>query len=188
MSTAEPAPAADPTPTVRERDPFEARFALHASGLLRQFNDAGVVDAADVHVARELGRLGGEGYEAVLLAVALAVRGPRLGHVHVDLARIRDTAAVDAEEPIDLAALDWPEPRAWIARVSASPLVTAGEEPASVGEVRPLRLVGSWLYLDRYWAEEVGVARSLRAMAAGPPDAVNDALLRDGLSRLFGAE
>jgi exodeoxyribonuclease V alpha subunit len=172
----------------RERDPFEARFALHASGLLRQFNEAGVVDAADVHVARGLGRLGGERDETVLLAVALAVRGPRLGHVHVDLAQIRDTAAVDAEDPIDLAALDWPEPRAWIARVGASPLVTAGDRAAAAEEVRPLRLVGSWLYLDRYWAEEVGVARSLRAMAAGPPGAVDPALLQDGLARLFGAE
>jgi exodeoxyribonuclease V alpha subunit len=180
--------AIEPGVPARERDPFEARFALHASGLLRQFNEAAVIDSADVHVARELARLGGESDEAVLLAIALAVRGPRLGHVHVDLARIRDTAAVDAEEPIDLAALDWPEPRAWIAHVSASPLVTAGEEPASIGEVRPLRLVGSWLYLDRYWAEEVGVARSLRAMAAEPPGGVDAQLLQDGLARLFGAE
>ena len=184
MSTTEPTTPA-PAP-VRERDPFEARFALQASGLLRQFNEAGVVDAADVHVARELARLGGESDETVLLAVALAVRGPRLGHVHVDLSRIRDTAAVDAEEPIDLAALDWPEPQEWIARVGASPLLTPGDEPSA--EVRPLRLVGSWLYLDRYWAEEVGVARSLRAMAAVPPDAVDRELLRDGLARLFGAE
>lgn len=197
MSTGEPAPTTEPGSTAEsgataeltlapERDPFDARFALHASGLLRQFNEAGVVDAADVHVARELGRLGGESDESVLLALALAVRGPRLGHVHVDLSRIRDTAAVDAEDPIDLTALDWPEPQSWIARVGASPLLTAGDGPAA--EVRPLRLVGSWLYLDRYWAEEVGVARSLRAMAAVPPDAVDEELLRDGLARLFGAE
>jgi exodeoxyribonuclease V alpha subunit len=171
----------------RERDPFEARFALHASGLLRQFNEAGVVDAADVHVARELGRLGGESDETVLLAVALAVRGPRLGHVHVDLAQIRDTAAVDAEEPVDLAALDWPEPAAWVTRVGASPLVAMGDHPAA-SNIRPLRLVGSWLYLDRYWAEEVGVARSLRAMAAAPPPAVDPDVLADGLARLFGEE
>jgi len=110
-----------------ERDPFEARFARQASGLLREFNEAGVIDAADVHVARELGRLSGESDDAVLLAAALAVRGPRLGHVHVDLGQIRDTAAVDAEEPVDLATLAWPEPGAWIARVSASPLVAAGD-------------------------------------------------------------
>ncbi len=182
--------AADPAPPVftRERDPFDARFSLHASGLLRQFNDAGVVGAADVHVARELARLAGESDETVLLAVALAVRGPRLGHVHVDLARIRDTAAVDAEEAIDLSALNWPEPRAWIAAVSASPLVTDGDGPAAAADVRPLRLVGSWLYLDRYWAEEVGVARSLRAMAGTPPSGVDTKVLADGLSRLFGAE
>jgi exodeoxyribonuclease V alpha subunit len=179
-----PDPARDPA---RERDPFAARVALQASGLLRQFNDAAVVDAADIHVARELGRLSGEGDETVLLAAALAVRGPRLGHVYVDLARIRDTAAVDAEEPIDLAALDWPEPEAWIARVSASPLVATGDRPVA-GEVRPLRLVGSSLYLDRYWAEEVGVARALQAMAARPPSGVDPELLSGGLSRLFGAE
>ena len=182
MSTTEPA-----APTARERDPFEARFVIQASGLLREFNEAAVIDAADVHVARELGRLAGERDETVLLAVALAVRGPRLGHVHVDLAQIRDTAAVDAEEPIDLAALDWPEPRAWTAQVAASPLVTAGDGPAAAAaDVRPLRLVGSWLYLDRYWAEEVGVARSLRAMGATPPAGVDAARLRDGLARLFG--
>jgi exodeoxyribonuclease V alpha subunit len=188
MSAADPIPSA----AAREReggwDQFDPRFSLHASGLLRQFNEAGVIDAADVHVARELARLGGERDETVLLAVALAVRGPRLGHVHVELAQIRDTAAVDAEEPIDLAALAWPEPQAWIAAVSASALVTDGDRPAAAGEVRPLRLVGSWLYLDRYWAEEVGVARSLRAMADAPPSGVDPELLSEGLSRLFGAE
>ena len=198
MSTTEPT-----APETRERDPFEARLALGASGLLRQFNDAGVVAAADVHVARALGRLGGESDETVLLAIALAVRGPRLGHVHVDLASIRDTAAVDAEEPVDLAALDWPEPEAWVARVAASPVIavgepTAGEPPArgthaavdraALHEPRPLRLVGSWLYLDRYWAEEVGVAASLRALADAPPAGIDPELLAAGVARLFGDE
>ena len=70
-----------------ERDPFDARLALQASGALREFNRAGVLSAADVHVARRLGTLAGEDDEGVLLAVALAVRAPRLGHVLVDLAR-----------------------------------------------------------------------------------------------------
>jgi len=171
-----------------ERDPFEARFARQASGLLREFNEAGVIDAADVHVARELGRLSGESDDAVLLAAALAVRGPRLGHVHVDLGQIRDTAAVDAEEPVDLATLAWPEPGAWIVRVGASALVAAGDlanpDPA---HPRPLRLVGSWLYLDRYWAEEVQVARALRGLGAETVSGVNTGLLDDGLARLFAA-
>ena len=80
---------------IDELDPFEARIAAGASGLLRAFNRAGVLSAADVHVARRLGQLGSEDDEGVLLAVALAVRAPRLGHVHVDLESIRGTAAVE---------------------------------------------------------------------------------------------
>ncbi|MGO9954920.1 MAG: exodeoxyribonuclease V subunit alpha [Solirubrobacteraceae bacterium] len=164
-------------------DPLAPRLARHASGLLREFNQAGVLAAADVHVARRLGALGGEDDEAALLAAALAVRGPRLGHVHVDLTRIRDTAAVDGEEQVDLGDLSWPATQDWIARVRASPLVAIGDD-ASDG-ARPLRLVGTWLYLDRYWAEEVQVARSLRAMGDRRPEIRPD-VLREGLRRLFG--
>ena len=92
-------------------DPFEARRATGATGLLREFNDIGVLSAADVHVAARLGELVGEESEAVRLAVALAVRGPRLGHVFVDLATIRDTASVESDEPVDLSELPWPRNR-----------------------------------------------------------------------------
>ncbi|HEY2438855.1 MAG TPA: exodeoxyribonuclease V subunit alpha [Solirubrobacteraceae bacterium] len=170
---------------VREIDPREARFVRGASGLLREFNQAGVLDAADVHVARRLGRLVGERDETVLLAVALAVRAPRLGHVHVDLAEIRDTAAVDAEDPVDLAALDWPEPTGWVSRTRASPLVRDGDADGAREEARPLRLSDSRLYLDRYWSEEVQVARALRRMAAEPTPGLDRGLLDDGLARLF---
>jgi exodeoxyribonuclease V alpha subunit len=165
-------------------DPFEPRFARHASGLLREFNLAGVVSAADVHVARQLTAMTGESDELTLLAVALAVRAPRLGHVHVNLNRIRETAAVDSDEPVDVGALDWPEPGPWVERVAGSELV--GSAVAAPDPVRPLRLEGTWLYLDRYWAEEVEVARALRAMDATPADTVNDEVLEAGLGRLFG--
>ena len=165
-------------------DPFAPRLVAAASGVLRAFNQAGVLSAADVHVARQLGRLAGEDDEAVLLAVALAVRAPRLGHVLVDLASIRETAAVDAEEPVDLAALPWPEPEAWRSAVGASGLVAAeGAE-----DVRPLRALGSWLYLDRYWAEEMTVAAALTTRSAAAPVTVNADVLTAGLERLFGAE
>jgi exodeoxyribonuclease V alpha subunit len=168
--------------TATDRDPLEARLATHASGLLREFNQVGVLAAADVHVARRLAAMTSERDEAVSLAVGLAVRAPRLGHVHVDLARIRHTAAVEAEEPVDLDALPWPSPDEWIARVARSPLVAVGEDAA---DVRPLRLSKTWLYLDRYWAEEVEVAAALLVMAADPPAAVDEDLLADGLARLF---
>jgi exodeoxyribonuclease V alpha subunit len=162
-------------------DPFAARRALRAPGPLRDFNDAGVLAAADVHVARRLAELAGEADETVLLAAALAVRGPRLGHVYVDLATIHETATVDAEDPVDLTVLPWPPPEAWLERVAASPLVAVGEEG---GEARPLRLVGSSLYLDRYWREERQVAADLQALRAAPPETVRD----DGLERLFADE
>ena len=166
-------------------DPFEPRLAAGASGLLREFNRSGVLSAADVHVARRLGRLGAERDEAVLLAVALAVRAPRLGHVHVDLETIRGTAAVESETPVDLEALPWPAVGGWLESVAASPLVA---DATSGDRTRPLRLEGAWLYLDRYWSEEVAVADALRAMRAAPPADVDQRALADGVARLFGSE
>jgi exodeoxyribonuclease V alpha subunit len=149
-------------------DPFEARRAVGASGLLREFNDIGVLSAADVHVAARLGELVGESDEAVRLAAALAVRGPRLGHVFVDLATIRDTASVESDEPVDLSALPWPRVDEWLGALGASALVGVGEDDAALSaESRPLRLLGSRLYLDRYWREERAVAADLNDMTAG---------------------
>ncbi len=147
-------------------DPFDARRAVGAAGLLRAFNDAGVLSAADVHVAMRLGALAGEEDDAVRLAIALAVRGPRLGHVFVDLATIRDSATVESDEPVDLSALPWPAPDDWTSAVRASALVALGEEDADGGEPAPLRLLGSRLYLDRYWREERAVADDLNELTA----------------------
>jgi exodeoxyribonuclease V alpha subunit len=147
-------------PTV---DPFDARRASAAAGRLRAFNDAGVLAPADVHVATRLGELAGEHDEAVRLAVALAVRAPRLGHVFVDLADVRETASVESDEPVDLSELPWPSPGEWLPAVSASSLVAVGEDDPA-GE-RPLRLLGTRLYLDRYWREERSVAADLNELA-----------------------
>ncbi|MGN6869168.1 MAG: exodeoxyribonuclease V subunit alpha [Solirubrobacteraceae bacterium] len=147
-------------------DPFDARRALRATGPLRAFNDAGLVSAGDVHVAMRLGALAGEENESVKLAVALAVRGPRLGHVFVDLDTIRDSATVESDEPVDLSELPWPAPGDWLAAVRASPLVALGEEDAGSGEPAPLRLLGTRLYLDRYWRDERSVAADLNALTA----------------------
>jgi exodeoxyribonuclease V alpha subunit len=154
-------------------DVFDRRRAQRADGLLRMFNDAGVLAAADVHVARRLTALAGEADEAVALALARAVRGPRLGPGHVDLATIRDTATVDAGEPVDLSALPWPD--GWATRVAASPLCGG-----------PLQLEGSRLYLDRYLREERQVGRDLRALSE--PVEVRMDVLAAGLARLFAGQ
>ena len=67
-------------------------------------------------------------------------------------------------------------------RLEASPLVAVGEEAA---ESRPLRLVGSSLYLDRYWREERQVAADLLGFGGAPP--IDEAWLADSLDRLFAA-
>jgi exodeoxyribonuclease V alpha subunit len=167
-------------------DRFDVRRARRADGLLRAFNDAGVLAAADVHVALRLAELGGEDDERVALAAALAVRGPRLGHVCVDLAAIAETATIDAEDAVDLSVLPWPAPGAWIERLRASALVAVGEDGGPAD--RPLRLVGSTLYLDRYWREERRIAADLRALGEAPPDGVRDDVLAAGIARLFAGE
>jgi exodeoxyribonuclease V alpha subunit len=169
------------------RDPFDVRRARRAPGLLREFNDAGVLAAADVHVALRLADLGDEDDESVLLAAALAVRAPRIGHVYVDLATIRDTAAVETDEPADLSRLRWPSTTAWTERVAASGLARIGEEDGS-SRGRPLRLVGTWLYLDRYWREERQVAADLLALSDQQAPGVRTEILSSGLATLFAGQ
>ena len=158
--------------TTARADPFDAGVVLSVGtdSLLGAFNRAGVLAPADVHVALRLGRLGGEPDPSVLLAAALAVRAPRVGHVLADLSRVRATVLAESEEMsgpgsesgADLDALPWPDPDGWPERVGASPLVSVG--PGGPDD-RPLRLVGSSLYLDRYWRDECLVAAELTARA-----------------------
>jgi exodeoxyribonuclease V alpha subunit len=164
-------------------DPYDARVVRRAPGVLRAFNEAGVLAPADVHVARRLLELATEDDESVALAAALAVRGPRLGHVYVNVATIRDTVTVDAEEPVDLSALPWPPADDWLERLAASGLVAVGEDDE--GATRPLRLVGTSLYLDRYWREERQIAADLLTRRDRPALDASEDVLADGLARLL---
>jgi exodeoxyribonuclease V alpha subunit len=159
------------TETVLSRDPRDRRLALTATGALRTFNEADVLSAADVHVATRLGDLLDEHGEQVLLATALAVRAVRAGSICVDLATV---SGLPLESPEDQP-LPWPEPAAWIEAVGRSPLVR--EEM--------LRLVGSRLYLDRYWREEGQVCDDLVARLRRTPPDVDEAALDAGLLRVF---
>jgi len=175
-------------------DRYGAQLALRATGLLRAFNTAGVLAAADVHVAARLGRLGGECDDRVLLAAALAVRGVRLGAVCLDLASAPHTVTSDGNadgeadadgdggEAADEAALPWPDADAWAAACGASPLVAVGVD----GDPRrPLRFVDGLLYLDRYWRQEEQVRSEVESRAARPAPYVDAQRLDAALQRLF---
>ncbi|NKR55735.1 exodeoxyribonuclease V subunit alpha [Rhodococcus hoagii] len=158
---------------------IEARVAQRGKGVLREFNEAGVLEAADVHVALRLAMLGGETREPVHLATALAVRAVRSGSVCLDLSRIREVT-VDEEFQIDPAALPWPDDAVVAEGLASSPLVVGGD----AGPLRPLRLVDGLLYLDRYYRQEQTVRRILDERAHGHPG-VDEDLLRAGLDELF---
>jgi exodeoxyribonuclease V alpha subunit len=131
----------------------DVEVAVDATGLLLAFNEAGVLDVADVRVAQRLCALGQEPDERVALAVALAVRALRGGSVCVDLMTVRDAAGCD-DAP-------WPEATRWLAAVRASPLL---------GEPAVLHLYDDrLLYLDRYWREEQQVCDDLLALLASRP-------------------
>ena len=87
---------------------------------------------------------------------------------------------------MDLSALPWPAVPEWVKQVAASDLVAVGDDDER-GD-RPLRLLGSELYLNRYWREERRVAADLTELAREKPDDVDTALLSDGIHRLSTGE
>jgi exodeoxyribonuclease V alpha subunit len=159
-----------------------ATYARRSVGLLRRFNESGVLGLADVHTADALGRICGESDEQVRLALALTVRALRLGSVCLRL-DTAEQAMIDAEEAVDPGTLPWPDPTEWTDACARSTLVTLG---ADAPGTRPLRMTGGRLYLERYWLQEETVRRHLQsrwALAAPPVDL---ARAQETLDRLFG--
>ncbi|MTD12660.1 exodeoxyribonuclease V subunit alpha [Nakamurella sp. YIM 132087] len=183
-------------------DPMAAGFALRATGLLRDFNQAGLLDAGDVHVASRLSALAGETDETVSLALALAVAAVRGGSVCVDLT---DPPVIDTTEVTSGATASgagvapeavppWPEPGPWIAAVRRSPLTAdLGAGPDLFGTwsddltegSRPLRYDRGLLYLDRYWRDECDVAADLAARERSAGPSVDAARLDRAVVRYF---
>jgi exodeoxyribonuclease V alpha subunit len=157
-------------------DAYAPDLALSAHGLLRDFNRAGILTAADIHVARRLGAIGGERDEAVLLAAALVVRATRHGSVVLDLTTAPDTTSPDEQDgdtaEIPLPPLAWPD--RWTERAAASPLIGG-----------PLRMAGSRIWLTRYWDQEEQVAADLVERSASVPGDLDLDQFAAGLARLF---
>ncbi|WP_235585525.1 exodeoxyribonuclease V subunit alpha [Serinicoccus chungangensis] len=154
-------------------DEHDRRRALTTAPgtVLRAFNDAGLLTAADVHVATGLARAADEKDVHVVLAAAVATRAVRSGSVAVDLAALATQGAQALPD------LPWPDPAGWAEEVAGSRLAAAGG--LVVEEASGL------VYLQRYHHQEGQVAADLRARAAlGPPE-VDEEVLSAGLARIF---
>ena len=153
---------------------------------LARWREAGLVSEGDealVRVLLDAARMSADLPTEVPLALALAIRAARLGHVCLTLRTIAEDAVREAgieaddaddrpgdEDPAGRsatrAALPWPHPDTWRAALAASPLVTvASAHTAIAGAVRPLVLEGDCLYLARLWHDERRVADQLCALA-----------------------
>ena len=168
--------------------PLLARPDGRVAERLRPYRELGILDSLDVHVADHLGMLVGEDDPDVLLALALAVRAPRHGHVCVDLAELEDEGLFG--EPDDGSQVEPARPPplptdrgAWLARIGRSPLVRT---PDGLEAARPFVLDGSALYTDRYFTYEERLAQALRARLEVSMKPVDSALLGHGLRALAG--
>ncbi len=132
------------------------------------FVEAGVLGAYEVQFAAAVLRLqpGLDGEE--ILALAMAARAPRFGHVctPLDAMAVR-LAELDGEEADGL---PWPSPDAWAASLRRSAVV-ASSTPTTDGPLRPLVWDGDRLYLHRYWHYELAIADDLARRCAPVPPA-----------------
>ena len=158
---------------------------VSAQGVLARFNEAGILEAPDVHTAQLVARTAGEHDPAVLLGAALTMRALRAGSVCLPIRRVRRLAQFfvrddDAQAGLapQLDELGWPDPDRWLAALAASSLV--GDEHSGPNE-HPLRLVDEALYLERYWHDEESITAALLGRCGPFPD-VDEARLERSLA------
>nr|WP_138918057.1 exodeoxyribonuclease V subunit alpha [Gordonia effusa] len=149
---------------------------------LTAFNRAGVLSAADVHVASRLAELSKSDVgDEVLLAAALAVRAVRSGSTCVELNRVSELAADFPDDE-----LPWPTTEAMVTALSESALVIGGD----AGPLRPLAMAqsvdGPLLYLRKFFRQESAIRKILAERVASRPD-VDVGALRDAMRTVFHA-
>jgi len=166
-----------------------------ADAVLAPWVDAGVLGDLEVHLVSAVLRLAPDRPDAaVLLALALAARATRLGHVCLDLAAAHDQLVAAQVDAGRASGLGLPDPGAWRALLAGSSVVTdagAGPPPDGDDPLRPLVLDGDRVYLQRFWSFEVAVAgdvcrRADGSTVVGPTDPGEPAVVRRGLTEVFG--
>lgn len=200
--------------TTIEQDRHDRRLALGAVGDLADLNVAGVLDAADVHVATRLAQLTEESDPLARITLALLVRSAREGSTSLDPDDARellagDAAGDEADDPTDDGANGLTDDagvqadraadtdhEAAVGTAPAAPfddLPTTEEwlrrvEQSALAAAGVLRVEHGLVYLDRYHREEVQVAEDLARRAATPAPAVDESMLETGLERVFAGD
>ncbi|MDR0435311.1 MAG: exodeoxyribonuclease V subunit alpha [Propionibacteriaceae bacterium] len=152
---------------------------MSATGLLAQCNEAGLLEAADLHPVITAARLVGESDEVVLVLAAAALQATRAGSICLDVSapppKLRDLIGfADPNNP------DGPSSTDLVAALRASPLVSDG--PEAPANQRPFRLDGTLLYAERFWLDQEAVRTALLTRRAAPPPTVDDAALTAALA------
>jgi exodeoxyribonuclease V alpha subunit len=134
--------------------------------VLAPFVEAGVFGSYEVQFATTVLLLQPGLEDEELLALAVAARAPRFGHVCTPLdAMALRLAELDGEE-VD--GLPWPPGDAWVASLSRSGVVAIASQ-VDAGPVRPLVWDADRLYLQRYWHYELAIAEDLARRCAPVP-------------------
>lgn len=153
---------------------------------LHTLNDALLLDSSDVVVSARIASLVDERDPLAVLALAFTLRAVREGSTALDLADVADLTphvvpddGTDEEPPTVASVVDLPAPGAWLEVVERSRLCTTGA----------LRVDLELVYLDRFHADEVLIARHLddRRRAAAdvvPADVVDAVVAGAGLKEM----
>jgi exodeoxyribonuclease V alpha subunit len=146
--------------------------------------DQGLVDSLvktdtftplDLHFARLMAGISGNGSPELFLAAALASRYRGEGHICFDLSSMAGKK-VREDDPGSPAC---PKLGKWLSSLKAEEVV------GKPGEYRPLILDGSRLYLYRYWDYEKKLIDNLKGRVVNDPAEVEQELLKEALKRLF---
>ncbi|SDU23179.1 exodeoxyribonuclease V subunit alpha [Gordonia westfalica] len=142
-----------------------------ATGTLAEWNTAGLLAAADLHITDRLIRMCGEPVsDDARLGAALAIRAVRLGSTCLALDRIGELAGEGAAD------IEMPSPRDLLDALAASPLVTGSD----AGPLRPLvvrdSVDGPLVYLQKYFRQEQTIREILDRRARTSPSVDTEAL------------
>ncbi len=155
---------------------------------LTRLRSSGDLSPLDEHFARAMGRLAGEERSELLLAAGLVSRWVSNGHVCLDIPGFAAGGFLltdSAEKP-----WTWPPADAWLAMLADSEMVEVlGRGPVGSSSAPLVLDAAGRLYLRRYWDDQQALAAALggRVDAGAAADAVDEAVLADGLGRLFPA-